>query len=366
MMGPASDTSREGDTMAEPEEGTLDWDAVITDRLVLRSLPGVVDNLADELRSVPAAVARIDVVRRHRDRVEIELSGRLAALRRLFFFSEAAVDLGAPDLGDTRLEDTRLRDSLDRGALGAVTGGPVRFRVGELGEARWRVRDALVETWGWVNAPRGWQVNLDLVDGHLLATVGDLHLTRRHGRLERLPASTTPVLAAALVRLAKVADGAVVLDPFCGAGTTLLLAHDMGRPGPLVGLDHRADAVGLAARNATRRAVPLHLARADAARLPLPGGLADRVVTNLPFGKRVGSHGVNQELYPRFLRELDRVLAGDGRAVLLTEDKRLLLESVQRTRGLRVVKEAAFATGGAHPTAYVVVRSRGQARRRRR
>jgi hypothetical protein len=58
------------------------------------------------------------------------------------------------------------------------------------------------------------------------------------------------------------------------------------------------------------------------------------------------------------------VLTGDGRAVLLTEDKRLLVDSIQRTRGLRVIKEATFETGGAHPTAYVVVRSRGQARRR--
>ena len=57
-------------------------------------------------------------------------------------------------------------------------------------------------------------------------------------------------------------------------------------------------------------------------------------------------------------------MTGDGRAVLLTEDKRLLVDSVQRTRGLRVIKEATFATGGAHPSAYVVVRSRGQARRR--
>jgi 23S rRNA G2445 N2-methylase RlmL len=88
------------------------------------------------------------------------------------------------------------------------------------------------------------------------------------------------------------------------------------------------------------------------------------VVANLPFGKRVGSHGGNQVLYPAFLRELDRVLAGDGRAVLLTEDKRLLVESLQRTRGLRIIKETTFETGGAHPSAYVVVRSRGQARRR--
>jgi tRNA (guanine6-N2)-methyltransferase len=345
---------------------TVDWDRVVTDRLVLTSLRGAVDYLADELRSLSSAAARVDVVRRRVDRLEVDLTGPLAALRGLYFYSEAAVDLGElSDPGTLSVGATadRLRESLEHGVLSALA-GPVRFRVGDLGDARWAVRDRLAEDWGWDNAPRSWQVNLDLVDGRLLATLGDLHLTRRSGRLERIPASTTPVLAAALVRLAKIPDGARVVDPFCGAGTNLVMAHAMTTPGLLVGLDHRADAVSLAARNAEHRGARLHLAVADATRLPLDEGRTERVVANLPFGKRVGSHGVNQELYPRFLRELDRVLTGDGRAVLLTEDKRLFVSAVHRTRGLRVVKETTFATGGAHPTAYVVVRSRGQARRR--
>jgi tRNA (guanine6-N2)-methyltransferase len=346
----------------------LDWDAVVTDRLVLRSLRGAVDYLADELREVSGATTRIVVVRRHPDRVEVELTGPLSVLRPLYFFSEAAVDLGVlRDPGDvvTGPVAERLRASLSTGALSALGDPAIRFRVGDLGEARWGIRDRLTQTWSWVNEPASWEVNVDLVDGHLLATLGDLHLTRRHGRLERLPASTTPVLAAALVRLAKIPDQARVLDPFCGAGTNLLLAHAMADPALLVGLDASADAVRDARRNAAHRHAPLRVLRADAGRQPLVEAGVDRVLANLPFGKRVGSHGSNQELYPRFLRELDRVLTGDGRAVLLTEDKRLLVESIQRTRGLRVIKEVTFASGGAHPSAYVVVRSRGQARRRR-
>jgi SAM-dependent methyltransferase len=354
--------------MAElPAGPAIDWDRPITDRLVLRSLRGSVDHLSDELREITASgAARIDVVRRHLDRVEIELAGPLSVLRHLRFYSEAAVDLG--DFADGDLTSgpfaERLRHSLDAGALSTLRTPAVMFRVGDLGDARWTVRDQLTETWGWLNSPRDWQVNLDLVDGHLAATLGDLHLTRRHGRLERLPASTTPVLAASLVRLAKIPDGGAVLDPFCGAGTTLLLAHAMAAPGLLLGVDLSAEALGGARANARQRQAPIHLVRGDATRLPVGSGQAQRVVANLPFGKRVGSHGANQTLYPTFLRELDRVLSGDGRAVLLTEDKRLLVESVQRTRGLRTIKEVTFATGGAHPTAYVVVRSRGQARRR--
>jgi tRNA (guanine6-N2)-methyltransferase len=354
--------------MAElPAGPPLAWDRPITDRLLLRSLRGAVDYLSDELRDVTAGgAAHIDVVRRHLDRVEVELAGPLSAVRPLHFFSEAAIDLG--ELGDGDLTNgplaERLRRSLDAGALSTLGGPAVRFRVGDLGDSRWAVRDQLTETWGWLNSPGDWQVNLDLVDSHLVVTLGDLHLTRRHGRLERLPASTTPVLAASLVRLAKIPDGASVLDPYCGAGTNLLLAHEMAAPGVLLGADLSADAVRGARANGHHRQAPLHLVRADATRLPVSSGHVHRVIANLPFGKRVGSHGANQTLYPSFLRELDRVLSGDGRAVLLTEDKRLFVESLQRTRGLRIIKEVTFATGGAHPTAYVVVRSRGQARRR--
>jgi tRNA (guanine6-N2)-methyltransferase len=346
----------------------MDWDTAVTDRLLLRSLPGVVDYLADELAAVSASgEARVDVVRRRRDGVEIDFAGPLSALRDLHFFSEAAVDLDElhgvdPATGPVA---ERLERSLRHGVLSVLDGAPaLRFRVAELGEARWPVRDRLAEVWGWVNSARSWQVNVDLLERRLVATVGDLHLTRRQGRLERLPASTTPLLAAALVRMARIPPGASVLDPFCGAGTNLLLADTMADAGLLLGSDVRGDSLERAAANITSRTAPVLLVRADATREPWPDGSIDRVVANLPFGKRVGSHRANQTLYPAFLRELDRVLAGDGRAVLLTEDKRLLVESVQRARGLRIVTDRTFGSGGAHPTAYAVVRSRGQARRR--
>jgi 23S rRNA G2445 N2-methylase RlmL len=140
----------------------------------------------------------------------------------------------------------------------------------------------------------------------------------------------------------------------------------MARPGLLLGGDLDPDSVRRARTNAGHRGAQVHLVRSDATRQPWADARVDRVIANLPFGKRVGSHGANRTLYPAFLRELDRVLAGDGRAVLLTEDKRLLVETVQRTRGVRIVREVTFGTGGAHPTAYVVTRSRGQARRRAR
>ena len=52
--------------------------------------------------------------------------------------------------------------------------------------------------------------------------------------------------------------------------------------------------------------------------------------------------------------------------MLLTEEKRLLRDAVQRTADLNVIKEVELESGGLHPSAYVVVnRPRGRARRAR-
>ncbi len=304
------------------------------DRLVVRTVPGAVDYLAEELRGLGATV-----LRREPDRLTIEYAGPLRPLAAIRYFDVLAV---APDA---------LEESTKDGALSALRpeDGVLRFRVGgELGDERWARRDALEGRYGWRNDPRAWDVNVTR-DG---TELGALYLTQRFGELARTPASTNPVVAAVMVRLAKIEPGQPVLDPFCGAGTLLVLAAAMAEPGPLLGFDIRTRWLELARANSDRIAA----ARADAAQLPVADGSVPRVLANMPFGKRVGSHGVNVALYPAALAEIARVLPGGGRAVLLTDDKRLFRETVQRTRLVRVIKEIVMTRGGLHPSAYVVTK----------
>jgi tRNA (guanine6-N2)-methyltransferase len=84
----------------------------------------------------------------------------------------------------------------------------------------------------------------------------------------------------------------------------------------------------------------------------------DRIVSNLPFGKQVGTHRLNRSLYPNALAEIDRVLAVDGRAVLLTEDKRLLHQAIDRQPGLKLIRRRLLKYNGATPTAYILTRPR--------
>jgi hypothetical protein len=181
--------------------------------------------------------------------------------------------------------------------------------------------------------------------------VGALSWTRRFGRVERLPWSTNLVVAEVLVRLAKIRAGDRVLDPFCGTGTILRAVRRREPTARPIGIDHDPHALSL-------NPPPSPVIRASATALPLRPATIDRVIANLPFGKQVGSHRTNRILYPAVLQELDRVLTPNGRAVLLTEDKRLLRTALEQQRGLKLFRERLLRYNGATPTAYVLTRTR--------
>ncbi|WP_018352131.1 TRM11 family SAM-dependent methyltransferase [Longispora albida] len=326
-----------------------DLDQVVRDRLLLRSVPGAVDYLFEDIRHLD-----VTVLRRRRDSLLIEYTGPLRALAGIRYFSSCAVFLGTEP-------EPALAASRASGALAALRPqGDLRFRSGEV-EDRWELTERLAATPGWANDPGSWDVNLEPDEEGTVAEIGALFLTQRLGELHRMPASTNPLIAAVLVRLAKIEDGQTVLDPFCGAGTLLVTAAEMARPGLLVGTELRQRWAELAEANLAGRDLPGTVLRADAQAVPLAGDSVDRIVANMPFGKRVGSHTANLDLYPAVLREVARLLRHNGRAVLFTDDKRLFKETVQRTPLLRVIKEIMLERGGLHPTAYVITK-RGSAR----
>ena len=340
---------------------TIDLDRAIDDLLVLDTVPGGVDHLTQELREL--AEGRVWVEQRGRDNLVVRYSGPLRGLARGRVYSSCSVAVPAGRAEDrlaTLLD--RLDESLRGGALSALVPneGPLRFRVGAIGDDRWPIRDALVAHYGWANEPGNWDINFDVRAGLLRVEIGPLFLTSRFGELARLPASTTPVIAGIMCRLAKLRPDDVVLDPMCGAGTLLVVAAGSANLAPVLGFDISQRAVRDAAANLARRGIAGTVVRGDAGQLPLQAGTVDRVLTNLPFGKRVGSHDDNTELYPRMLRELTRVLTRQGRAVLLTEDKTLFRQAVQRTQNLHIVRELVLESGGAHPTAFVLARTRGR------
>jgi tRNA (guanine6-N2)-methyltransferase len=182
--------------------------------------------------------------------------------------------------------------------------------------------------------------------------LSDRTMRHRTWKLEHFPASLRPTMAAAMVRLAQIKPGNVVLDPMCGAGTILaeawfatrrlrLSAHvqPSGSSGSsdasaepqavsLLGGDIDPHHVGFAKTN-LRQLAEVPIETWDARRLPLKDAGVDRVICNLPFGKQLSTAEEIGPLYQRAVKEMNRVLKPKGRAVLLVAEASELKDAIR-------------------------------------
>jgi putative N6-adenine-specific DNA methylase len=209
-------------------------------------------------------------------------------------------------------------------------------------------------------------------------------LHRRGWRLATAKAPLRETLAAAMLAAAGYDGTAPLVDPFCGAGTlpieAALLARRMapGRrrpfaferwpsfegatwsrvkheaeakvlpaaPAPIVGTDRDAGAIEAAQANAERAGVAadVRFERAAVSELDPPpardGTPRGWVVTNPPWGVRVGNRAALRDLYAAFGRVL-RERAGGWRAAMLSADRRL-----ESATGIRWEEGFSTSAGG--------------------
>jgi 23S rRNA G2445 N2-methylase RlmL len=179
-----------------------------------------------------------------------------------------------------------------------------------------------------------WRVTVDAGGVHigLRGTRPPLH--RRPWKVASVPGTLHPPVAAAMVRLAGVRPGDVVVDPCCGAGTLLAEAPTHARAG--------SDIAGVAAAMANAPAVAWFTS--DARRLPYPAGSVDHVVTNPPWDRQVAAHGTFAEL----VAEWRRILRPGGRLTYLGP--------WAPPPGWRVVTRQPISLFGQHPTITVCER----------
>jgi tRNA (guanine6-N2)-methyltransferase len=227
--------------------------------------------------------------------------------------------------------------------------GKLRFRVVSrlIGPAHFRRVDAqeAVEKAILARTDRRWALAEDGAlefwltmlpgEAYLGLRLSDEKLRHREYKLEHLPASLRPSAAAAMVRLTRPKDDDIFLDPMCGAGTILIERAHAGRYAQLLGGDDSREAVAVALANIGPRYKPIEVQEWDARALPLDAGSVTAAAVNLPFGRQIGSPEANRELYPAFVREIERVLRPGARLALLTGDVRTLDEALRRARGLQ-------------------------------
>ncbi|GAC1358582.1 MAG: methyltransferase domain-containing protein [Ktedonobacteraceae bacterium] len=206
--------------------------------------------------------------------------------------------------------------------------------------------DADIEVWLWLGGS-------DVLIG---ARLSDATMRHRNYKREHLPASLRPTVAAAMSWLARPTPEDIVLDPFCGAGTILIERALLGPVERELGSDLREEAIAMARRNARAADVPISWHIWDARSLPLEDASVTRVITNLPFGKQIGTHEGNEDLYTAVMRQCSRVLKPGGVLVALTSEDRLW-DRIIREHGWKIVKKVVLVVLGQPASIFVAERA---------
>ncbi|QYN34741.1 methyltransferase domain-containing protein [Pseudonocardia sp. DSM 110487] len=168
-------------------------------------------------------------------------------------------------------------------------------------------------------------------------------LHRRSYKAASVPGTLHPPLAAAILRVAEIGAGHVVLDPCCGAGTLPIEAAGTGAR--VVGSD--VDPAAVAAAVANGADLPVTWSVADAGALPLRDDTVDRVVVNPPWARQVVPRGRLAAHPHRLWREVSRVLAPSGRIVALLPDR-------HPPAGLLAERTIPVSLFGSHPVITVL------------
>ncbi|XP_056380956.1 tRNA (guanine(6)-N2)-methyltransferase THUMP3 [Hyla sarda] len=185
------------------------------------------------------------------------------------------------------------------------------------------------------------------------------------------PTTLRSTLAYGMLRLCDLEPSDVVIDPMCGTGAIPIEGVNEWPGCFFIAGDNNMNAVNRTAsnigsllrkqqnENSVPQGLPIDSTHWDISHLPLRSGSVDVIITDMPFGKRIGSKKKNWDLYPACLREMSRVCrAGTGRAVLLTHDRKCFIKALAKAGHLwRKMHTVWVNIGGLHAGVYLLKRT---------
>ncbi len=335
--------------------------------LILTTNPGIEDIAADEARHVLGA--KVVEVKTGLGRAVVEVSeenvelvDRLASIHRaLLLLAKGSVCGERECLADVKsvIEESGVIDFL-------VPYGSFAVRVNRVGEHSFRsldvasvVGEAVIEA---AKARRGWRprvdldypstvVHVDVIHSEVLVSIelgGELSWHRRGYRVYDHPAALKPTLAYAMLILSGARDGDHIIDPMCGGGTVAIEAAYMFEHSKLTCMDMNPRHIAGAKLNAKAALVypRIRFVVGDARRLSSFIEEADVLVSNPPYGIRLGSPRQVRRVYRDFLTEATKIIR---KSITIITPEHRFASKVLEELGWKIMHERRVAHGNLYP-----------------
>lgn len=208
----------------------------------------------------------------------------------------------------------------------------------------------------YINNPSNYEFEIRIIDNgdnydvyYKLYTYKD---NRYNYRKTDLPASINPTSAAIMIHeVSKYLNkDSKVLDPFCGT-STMLIERNYLSSCDVTGVDVNPKAIECSLTNTKEAKVKVKLYAKNCLEHT---GYYDEIISNMPYGNRVGNHTSNEILYKDFINKLPSLLNDNGVAILLTSEISLIKKLLKNKTKLKLIKDIYTETGGLTPHLFVI------------
>ncbi len=225
-------------------------------------------------------------------------------------------------------------------------------------------------------------IRVDLIYNELfvgLDTTGDRALHKRWYRVYNHPAPLNTAIASSMIFLSGWKKDKILLDPMCGGGTipieTAMILRNIP-PGknrdfsyfrffgevipeheenkdisPIFGFDKFKKHVEGARRNAEKAGVADTISFSEKDVLEVKDFEANFLVTNPPYGLRIGRKKRIEDLYRGFLERCSDILVGESIVVMITPYKKLV-EEISKDLGFSLLEELYVKYGNLDTTVF--------------
>ncbi len=199
-------------------------------------------------------------------------------------------------------------------------------------------------------------VNVDVIENTLyiyVSLTGDISLHRRGYRVYDHPAALKPTLARAMILLSGAQDGETILDPMCGSGTIPIEASFLFENSINMCMDINIKHLTGAKMNAITAGVLNRIVFINGDSRKIEKYIKDEIdhiITNPPYGIKLGNPRAVKKLYREFLFSALRVLKNHGRLTIITPEYEYINYVIEHNNlDFKKIEERTVAHGGLYP-----------------